>query len=129
MREAAVPTPRSYPRYPSTASVQIQVAHAWEGGSRLSIPGTLLNVSRGGAGVAISWVLPPRTLLTLLFPEAPELRLPAEIVWTSMAPESSPASAIYGVRWMTHIPRHWLATMVPGHGVSGGPEESSPPRT
>ena len=129
MKEEAAPIPRTHPRFPSKAPVQIQVSHAWEGASRLSIPGTLVNVSRGGAGVAIPWVFPPRTLLTLLFPEEPELRLPAEIVWTSMAPESSPASAIYGVRWMTHIPRHWLATMVPGHGVSGGPEESSPPRT
>jgi len=129
MKEEAATIPRLHPRFPFEAPVQIQVAHAWEGASRLSIPGTLLNVSRGGAGVAIPWVLPPRTLLILLFPEAPELRLPAEIVWTSRAPESSPASSTYGVRWMTHIPRHWLATMVPGHGVSGGPEESSPPRT
>ena len=62
--------PRDYPRIMSQIPVQIQVAHAWETSMRASMAATLFNVSRGGAGVFLPYVLPPRTRLAVLIPVA-----------------------------------------------------------
>jgi hypothetical protein len=109
-----VPIPRDYPRFASRIPVQVQVVHAWEGGTRMSLGATLFNVSRGGAGVSLPYVLPPRTRLAILVPvAAPSLRIPAEVVWTSHALGHG-GPAVYGVRWMIYLPRESLEAMVPG---------------
>jgi hypothetical protein len=127
MGEGEVLTPRAYPRYPSTTAVRVQVAHVWEGASRRDLSGILRDVSRGGAGVLLPLVLPPRTVLTVDFPEIPGVRLPAEIVWTSKAPGSVPAFSVAGLRWMAHVPRYLFSTMIPGCGVPDSPEDPASP--
>jgi len=66
----SAPIPRDYPRFASRIPVQVQVVHAWEGSTRASVGATLFNVSRGGAGVSLPYVLPPRTQLAVLVPVA-----------------------------------------------------------
>jgi hypothetical protein len=108
-------SPRDYPRIMSQIPVQIQVAHAWEGSTRASMAATLFNVSRGGAGFFLPYVLPPRTRLAVLIPVAvPSLRIPAEVVWTSRAPWRGGGTAVYGLRWMIYLSRESLEAMVPG---------------
>jgi hypothetical protein len=107
--------PRDYPRFASRIPVQIQVVHAWEGDTRASMAATLFNVSRGGAGLLLSYVLPPRTRLAVLIPvAAPSLRIPAEVVWTSHLPGHGGGTAVYGVRWMIYLSRESLEAMAPG---------------
>ena len=107
--------PRDYPRIMSQIPVQIQVAHAWETSLHASMAATLFNVSRGGAGVFLPYVLPPRTRLAVLIPVAvPSLRIPAEVVWTSRAPWRGGGTAAYGLRWMIYLSRESLEAMVPG---------------
>jgi hypothetical protein len=111
----SVPIPRDYPRFASQIPVQVQVVHAWEGETRASLGATLFNVSRGGAGVSLPYVLPPRTRLAILVPVgAPSLRIPAEVVWTSQAPGQGGGAAVYGIRWMIYLSRESLEAMVPG---------------
>jgi len=110
----SAPVPRDYPRFASRIPVQIQVMHRWEGSTRASVGATLFNVSRGGAGVSLPYVLPPRTRLAVLVPVAePSVRIPAEIVWTSAAPGHGGGTAMYGLRWMTYLSRERLEAMVP----------------
>jgi PilZ domain len=107
--------PRDYPRIMSRIPVQIQVAHVWEGDTHASMAATLFNVSRGGAGVLLPYVLPPRTRLAVLIPDAvSSLRIPAEVVWTSHVPGQGGGTAVYGVRWMTYLSRESLEAMTPG---------------
>jgi len=111
----SAPIPRDYPRFASRIPVRVQVVHAWEGSTRTAVSATLFNVSRGGAGVSLPYVLPPRTRVAVLVPvAAPSLRIPAEVVWTSRAPGQGGGTVVYGVRWMSYLSRESLEAMVPG---------------
>ncbi len=112
--QTQVQVPRDYPRLPVTIPVQVQITHAWEGSTRTSRFGTLFNVSRGGAGLAMSWVVPPRTRFAILVPAAwTDLRLLAEVVWTSLTPGRDPDSAVYGLRWIEYLSGQSLEAMLP----------------
>ena len=111
----AAPIPRDHPRFASRIPVQVQVVHACEGSTRAAVDATLFNVSQGGAGVSLPFVLAPRTRLVLLVPvAAPSLRIPAEVVWASYAPGYGGGTTIYGVRWMIYLSQETLEAMVPG---------------
>ena len=111
------PIPRDHPRLPVTIPVQVQITHAWEGSTRTSRFGSLFNVSRGGAGLAMSWVVPPRTRFAILVPAArADLRLLAEVVWTSLTPGGDPESAVYGLRWIEYLSGKSLEAMLPLDG-------------
>jgi len=108
------PIPRDHPRLPVSIPVQVQITHAWEGSTRTSRFGSLFNVSRGGAGLSMSWVVPPRTRFAILVPAArADLRLLAEVVWTSLTPGRDPESAVYGLRWIEYLPGKSLEAMLP----------------
>lgn len=108
------PIPRDHPRLPVRIPVQVRITHAWEGSTRTSRFGSLFNVSRGGAGLAMSWVVPPRTRFAILVPAArADLRLLAEVVWTSLTPGRDPESAVYGLRWIEFLSGHSLEAMLP----------------
>lgn len=111
------PIPRDHPRLPVSIPVQVQITHAWEGSTRTSRFGSLFNVSRGGAGLSMSWVVPPRTRFTILVPAArADLRLLAEVVWTSLTPGRDPESAVYGLRWIEYLSGKSLEAMLPPKG-------------
>ena len=121
-----VPVPRDYPRLPVSIPVQVRITHAWEGSTRTSRFGSLFNVSRGGAGLAMSWVVPPRTRFTILVPAArADLRLLAEVVWTSLTPGRDPESAVYGLRWIEYLSGQSLEAMLPLEGPRA--RETPPP--
>lgn len=111
--EQQTSTPRNYPRLPIRIPVQVQVTHAWEGITSTSTSGVLFNVSRGGGGLSTDWILPPRTRLAVLVPAAvPEVRLLAEVVWTSLTPAGGAETAAYGLRWVEYLSRQMLEVML-----------------
>ena len=64
------PVPREHQRVPVRIPVQVQIMHVGERNTRTSQFGSLFNVSRGGAGLAVSWIVPPRTRFAILVPAA-----------------------------------------------------------
>jgi hypothetical protein len=117
------PIPRDHPRFLVRIPVQVEIAHAWEGSTRTSRFGSLFNVSRGGAGLSMSWVVPPRTRFSILVPAVgADVRLLAEVVWTSLAPGRDPESATYGLRWIEYLSGRTLQAMLP----SDGPRDREP---
>lgn len=117
--------PRTHPRLPVSIPVQVQITHAWEGSTRTSRFGSLFNVSRGGAGLAMSWVVPPRTRFAIMVPAArADLRLLAEVVWTSLTPGRDPESAVYGLRWIEYLSGQSLEAMLP---PAGRQDREAPP--
>jgi hypothetical protein len=120
-----VPVQRDYPRLPVSIPVQVQITHAWEGSTRTSRFGKHFNVSRGGAGLAMSWVVTPRTRFAILVPAArADLRLLAEVVWTSLTPGRDPESAVYGLRWIEYLSGQNLEVMLP---LEAQQEREAPP--
>jgi hypothetical protein len=112
-----VPTSRDHPRFSVRIPVQVEIAHAWEGSTRTSRFGSLFNVSRGGAGLAMAWVVPPRTRFSILVPAVgADVRLLAEVVWTSLAPGRDAESATYGLRWIEYLSGRTLQAMLPPDG-------------
>jgi hypothetical protein len=126
--ESSVRVSREHPRHSSRIPVDVEIAHAWEAGSQRAVSGTLYNVSRGGAAVAVAWAFPPRTRLRILVPVTTRLRLLAEVVWTSLVPGRDPRTAIYGVRWIDHLSREHLEAMAPDRKGSGPGGETQGPR-
>jgi hypothetical protein len=62
----------------------------------------------------MSWVVPPRTRFAILVPAArADLRLLAEVVWTSLTPGRDPESAVYGLRWIEFLSGKNLEAMLP----------------
>jgi hypothetical protein len=110
--ESSAGIPRGHRRHPARTPVHVEIAHAWEGSARPAFPGTLFNVSRGGACVQIAWVLPPRTRLHILIPVGEHLGLSAEVVWTSFEHGHDFASTIYGIRWLDYLEGEHLRAMV-----------------
>jgi len=110
--ESSAGIPREHRRHPARIPVYVEIAHAWEGSPRRAFPGTLFNVSRGGACVQIAWVLPPRTRLHILIPVGEHLGLSAEVVWTSFEPGHDFASTTYGIRWLDYLEGEHLKAMV-----------------
>lgn len=109
------PEGREFPRFPSRIPAQVEIAHAWQGTSAAPLGGELYNISRGGAGLRLDRVLPPRTRLRIGVPSvAPGSRLSAEVVWTSAPPGSGRGPAVYGVRWLEQLSRSSLESIVPG---------------
>ena len=124
------PTPRDHPRIPVSIPVQVEIAHAWEGSTRTSRFGSLFNVSRGGAGLSMSWVVPPKTRFAVLVPAAgTDLRLLAEVVWTSLTPGRDPDAAVYGLRWVEYLSGQSLEAMLPPERRRNGDATPSVPRS
>ncbi len=110
----SMPTSREYLRTPVTLPVEVRITHAWEGGAQASLQGVLRDVSRGGAGLSMPWVVPPRTRLAVDVPTGGSgIRLVAEVVWTSLAPGRESSLPAYGVRWVEFLSRQRLDMMLP----------------
>ncbi len=108
------PGAREHRRFRACIPAQFEIVHAWEGEAAAPLAGELYNVSLGGAGARLPRVLPPRTRLRVAIPSAPPgLRLVAEVVWTSSAPGSGRALAVYGVRWLSQMSQACLASILP----------------
>ena len=123
------PIPRDHPRLPVRIPVRVQITHAWEGSTRTSRFGSLFNVSRGGAGLSMAWVVPPRTRFSILVPAAgADLRILAEVVWTSLSPGRVPESAVYGLRWIEYLSGRSLEAMLAAEGRQDQDAAPSAPR-
>ncbi len=111
--------PREFPRYPAMIPVRLEVLHAWEGTAFSVLSGSLFNLSRGGAGLRLMRVLPPRTKIVIFVPAGPEgLRLRGIIVWTSVVPGLGHEPVSYGVRWFESLSRPVLDMLSPFCGAS-----------
>ena len=95
---------REFPRHSAMIPVQVEVSHAWQGTVGGTLSGGLLNVSRGGAGVRLDCVLPPRTGVVISVSTGGQSRrLPAEVVWTSVVPGLGSSPRVYGIRWVERL--------------------------
>ncbi len=106
---------REFPRFASKIPAQIEVIHAWQGTSAGPFPGELYNISRGGAGLRLDRVFPPRTRLRIALPSMSRAqRLSAEVIWTSATfGRGNTRDAVYGVRWLEQLSRLALEALVP----------------
>ncbi len=106
---------REFPRFAAKIPAQIEVIHAWQGTSAGPFSGELYNVSRGGAGLRLDRVFPPRTRLRIAIPSMLRgERLSAEVVWTSaLVREPASGPAVYGVRWLEELSRLALEAIIP----------------
>jgi len=127
--ESSAETPREYPRHSARIPVYVEIVNVWESGQRRAFPGTLFNVSRGGACAQIAWVLPPRTRLQILIPVGEHLSLAAKVVWTSFEPGNDFTSTTYGIRWLDYLEGEHLKAMIPveEHLVPGPKTEQPRP--
>jgi hypothetical protein len=108
---------------------QVEVIHAWQGTSAGPFPGELYNVSRSGAGLRLDRVFPPRTRLMVALPSGgSERRVSGEVVWTSATFGDDATPAVYGVRWLEHLSRAALGSILGeapgGPGGAGTPIEA-----
>lgn len=104
---------REFSRLPTMIPVHVEIAQAWQGTDGGSLPGGLINVSCGGAGMRLRRVLPPRTKLAISVPtDSGSLRLPAEVVWTSMTPGRGSSLGVYGIRWMERLSPRFLESLL-----------------
>ena len=125
--ESSEGIPREHRRHSARIPVYVEIAHAWESSQRRAFPGTLFNVSRGGACAQIAWVLPPRTRLHILIPVGEHLSLSAEVVWTSFEPGHDFASTTYGIRWLDYMEGEHLKAMVSvEESLDPGPKSAQP---
>jgi hypothetical protein len=105
-------TRRGYPRQRVRIPVHVQVTHTWQGTTGRPIRGLLSNVSQGGGGLSLEWIVPPRTRLSIQVPSAEsDVRLLAEVVWTSVTPGRDAETAAYGVRWIEYLSRPALEAL------------------
>lgn len=103
---------REFPRHSALIPVQVEVSHAWQGTVGGAQPGSLLNVSRGGAGIRLYCVLPPRTGVVISVATGGQSRrLPAEVVWTSVVPGRGSSPGVYGIRWVERLSPKFLESL------------------
>lgn len=95
---------RLFSRLSAMIPVRVEIAQPWQGAAAAALPGGLLDVSCGGAGLRLRCVLPPRTRLFISVPEGNTTRrLLGEVIWTSSSPDRSSAAGLYGVRWVESL--------------------------
>lgn len=122
--------PREFSRLPAMIPVRVEVAHVWEGATFTAMPATLFNMSRGGAGLRLQWVVPPRTRLLISLPTGtPPHRLLAEVVRTPQGPGREPKGELYGIRWLERLSPEVLESVVLQQGFWESGEEADAPRT
>jgi HD-GYP domain-containing protein (c-di-GMP phosphodiesterase class II) len=96
--------PRRFPRFPRVSPVTLHVPH--EHGA---FAGCTLNLSLGGACVALDASLDPGTMLTMMLsmPGAPRLELPGMVVWAAQARSKT----CLGVSFhpMSEAAREWMS--------------------
>lgn len=128
MRETSLPLvhergsgrdPREFNRLPVVIPIRVVSIRVWEGAPFITLPGTLLNISRGGAGIRLRWVFPAGTRLLVSIPAGtPSLQPVAETVWSALASGHGHGLAVYGVRWMEKLSGRVLQSILLRQGLA-----------
>ncbi len=112
--------PREFNRLPVVIPIRAVIVQAREGASFVSLPGTLLNISRGGAGIRLRWVFQTGTRLLVSIPAGtPSLQPLAETVWSALTSGHGHGLAVYGVRWMERLSGWAVQSVLLRQGLSG----------
>ncbi len=119
---------REFSRIPVVIPVRVEIFPSSEGAAFAAVPGTLLNIGRGGGRVRVRWEFPPHTRLFISLPMGmPSLRLPAEVIWACHPSERGPEPAVYGVRWVEPLSSAILESVLHGQGLASKREVAHAP--
>lgn len=109
---------REFLRIPVVIPVRVEMLSAAGADSPAVVPGTLLNIGRGGGRVRARGEFPPGSRLSICVPAgSPTLRLLAEVVWASRPSDGGSQPAAYGIRWAEPLPSGVLETVLVLHGL------------
>ncbi len=117
---------REFSRIPVVIAVRVEIIPAPTGAVFAAVPGTLLNIGRGGGRVRLRWEFQPQTRLFVSLPVGtPSLRLTADVVW---ACDRGAEPAVYGVRWVQPLSSAILESILMRQGLAVTAEGSCAPR-
>lgn len=92
---------REFSRIPVVIPVLVEVFPTLPKAGSAAVPGTLLNIGRGGGRVRLRWECPAHTRLFISLPIGiPSLQFPAEVIWAYHTSDRGPEPAVYGVQWV-----------------------------
>ncbi len=115
---------REFSRIPVVIPVRVEILPAPPLAGLAAVPGTLLNIGRGGGRVRLRWEFPPQTLLFISLPAGmPSLRLAGEVVWACHPSDRGPEPAVYGVRWAEPLSSANLESILMRQGLGSKREE------
>ncbi len=113
------PDTREFLRIPVVMPIRVEIFPATNANGLTAVPGTLLNIGRGGGRVRVRWEFPPGARLSISLPAgSPTLRLLAEVVWASPPSDSAPEPAVYGLRWVEPLSSGVLEAVLVLHGLT-----------
>jgi hypothetical protein len=102
-----------FSRIPVVIPVRVERFRTSQAAPLAVVPGTLLNIGRGGGRVRVRREFPPRTRLVISLPIGmPGLRLPAELIWACHPSDGGQDPAVYGVRWVEPLSSTILETIL-----------------
>ena len=128
MFRARVPTTACQPgdrdmressRIPVVIPVRVDIFSTPPLAAFAAVPGTLLNIGRGGGRVRVRWECPAHTRPFISLPMGmPSLRLPAEVIWVCQPSDRGPEPAVYGVRWVEPLSSAILESILLRQGLA-----------
>jgi hypothetical protein len=119
---------REFSRIPVVIPVRVEIFPIPPTAGFAGVPGTLLNIGRGGGRVRVRWEFPPHTRLFISLPMGmPSLRLQAEAIWACHPSERGPEPAVYGVRWVEPLSSAILESVLQGQGLASKREVAHAP--
>jgi hypothetical protein len=103
-----------FSRIPVVIPVRVECFRTSQAAPLAVVPGTLLDIGRGGGRVRVRREFPPRTRLVISLPIGmPGLWLPAELIWACHLSDGGQEPAVYGVRWVEPLSSTILETILP----------------
>lgn len=121
---------REFSRIPVVIPVRVEIFPTSKAVAFAPVPGTLLNIGRGGGRVRVRWQSLPQTRLFISLPVGmPSFRLPAEVVWACHPSNRGPEPSVYGVRWMEPLSSAILESILQRQGLASKREVAHAPRS
>jgi hypothetical protein len=123
------PNLREFSRIPVVIPVRVEIIGTPTVAVFAAVPGTLLNIGRGGGRVRLRWEFQPQTRLFVSLPLGmPSLRLTADVIWACHPFDRGAEPAAYGVRWVEPLSSAILESILMRQGLAVTGEGSRAPR-
>ena len=120
---------REFSRIPVVIPVRVEIIAAPTVAVFAAVPGTLLNIGRGGGRVRLRWEFQPQTRLFVSLPVGmPSLRPIADVIWARHPFDRGAEPAVYGVRWVEPLSSAILESVLIRQGLAVTGEGSRAPR-
>jgi hypothetical protein len=110
---------REFSRISVVIPVRVEIIPAPTVVDFAAVPGTLLNIGRGGGRVRLRWEFQPQTRLFVSLPVCmPSLRLSADVIWVCHPFDRGGEPAVYGVRWVEPLSSAILESVLMRQGLA-----------